>query len=372
MQLINDFVEYLATLTTQYLLIFAILGLLLFTLGLLVGWLIQRRQTGRLRHQLRQSDKEKDSLQHRLTSTDEEQKSLARELVSITSEKDEILVQQREFRKNLDGISNELRKLRASNEQLNATNQSYASTIEDLNDQIIGLKTRNEQLLRGDAGAGERREAGAGGNPELEQRLRALEDRVARLSPDQPEPVVDLGKPTHEVRIGESYREVNQRRDDLTRIRTIGPFNQSKLYEAGVYTFEQIADWDDEDLESYAARIGYVAQLMREEDWIGQARKLADDRQRHPEQPAEPRHPEGLRAVEGIGPEIETVLKEAGIHDLTTLAETPVDELEAMLQQAGSRFAMHDPGSWPRQAALAAAGKWDDLQRLQVELHAGK
>jgi hypothetical protein len=33
---------------------------------------------------------------------------------------------------------------------------------------------------------------------------------------------------------------------------------------------------------------------------------------------------------------------------------------------------MHDPTSWPKQAKLAAAGKWNELDELQKELVAGK
>jgi len=33
---------------------------------------------------------------------------------------------------------------------------------------------------------------------------------------------------------------------------------------------------------------------------------------------------------------------------------------------------MHDPGSWPQQAGLAAEGKWDELQTLQDNLDGGK
>ena len=33
---------------------------------------------------------------------------------------------------------------------------------------------------------------------------------------------------------------------------------------------------------------------------------------------------------------------------------------------------MHNPGSWPKQAGLAAAGKFDELKTLQDELDGGK
>jgi hypothetical protein len=33
---------------------------------------------------------------------------------------------------------------------------------------------------------------------------------------------------------------------------------------------------------------------------------------------------------------------------------------------------MHDPGSWPEQAGMAARGDWDALGKFQSELLAGK
>ena len=51
-------------------------------------------------------------------------------------------------------------------------------------------------------------------------------------------------------------------------------------------------------------------------------------------------------------------------------ASTP-EAIKAILTAAGPRFQMHNPGSWPKQAGLAAAGKWDELQKLQDELDGG-
>jgi hypothetical protein len=33
---------------------------------------------------------------------------------------------------------------------------------------------------------------------------------------------------------------------------------------------------------------------------------------------------------------------------------------------------MHNPGSWPKQAKLAAEAKWEDLELLQNHLKGGK
>jgi large subunit ribosomal protein L27 len=79
-----------------------------------------------------------------------------------------------------------------------------------------------------------------------------------------------------------------------------------------------------------------------------------------------------LKIVEGIGPKIESLLHEDGITTFAQLAGAQVERLRAILEAAGSRFKVHDPGTWPAQAALAAAGKWDELKHMQDELKGGK
>ena len=82
--------------------------------------------------------------------------------------------------------------------------------------------------------------------------------------------------------------------------------------------------------------------------------------------------PQDLQLVEGIGPKIAAILIEHGINDLGQLAETPVERLRDILGGAGGRFRLADPGTWPRQAALGAAGDWAALTQLQTQLKAGR
>lgn len=82
--------------------------------------------------------------------------------------------------------------------------------------------------------------------------------------------------------------------------------------------------------------------------------------------------PQDLQLIEGIGPKIAATLIEHGINDLGQLAETPVERLREILTAAGGRFRLADPGTWPHQAALGAAGDWAALTQLQTQLKAGK
>ncbi len=78
------------------------------------------------------------------------------------------------------------------------------------------------------------------------------------------------------------------------------------------------------------------------------------------------------KKIEGIGPKIEEILHTAGLASFADLAGASVDKLKGILAEAGSRYTMHSPDTWPQQAQLAADGKWDELKKLQDELDGGK
>jgi large subunit ribosomal protein L21 len=88
--------------------------------------------------------------------------------------------------------------------------------------------------------------------------------------------------------------------------------------------------------------------------------------------PARAATPDDLVKIEGIGPKINAILAKAGIVTFQQLADTPADRLKELLAAAGSRFASHDPTTWPEQAKLAAAGDWDAFKKLTDDLVAGK
>ena len=79
-----------------------------------------------------------------------------------------------------------------------------------------------------------------------------------------------------------------------------------------------------------------------------------------------------LTKIEGIGPKISEILSGQGITTFAALAATEEARLEEILEAAGSRFQLADPETWPEQAELAAAGKWDELNALQDRLTGGR
>ena len=79
-----------------------------------------------------------------------------------------------------------------------------------------------------------------------------------------------------------------------------------------------------------------------------------------------------LTKVEGIGKKIEALLYKNKIHSYKQLSKSTITNLKIILESGGSKFSMHNPGTWPKQAKLAAEAKWEDLELLQKHLKGGK
>jgi ribosomal protein L30 len=77
-----------------------------------------------------------------------------------------------------------------------------------------------------------------------------------------------------------------------------------------------------------------------------------------------------IEVVEGIGPKVASVLRDAGIATFAQLAAAEVSDLRKIL--ADAKLSMAVPDSWPEQAALAAAGRFDELKLLQERLVGGR
>lgn len=87
--------------------------------------------------------------------------------------------------------------------------------------------------------------------------------------------------------------------------------------------------------------------------------------------PAHDAH-DDLTVIEGIGTKIQMLLNQYGIYTYQQLSETEVARLSEILAKAGPQLAMHNPGTWPSQAKLAADGQWDTLTAIQGFLKGGK
>ena len=79
-----------------------------------------------------------------------------------------------------------------------------------------------------------------------------------------------------------------------------------------------------------------------------------------------------LTRIEGIGKKIAALLATNDISTYKALAKCSIKKLQVILDAAGSKFQVHNPATWPKQAKLAASAKWEELEALQASLHGGK
>jgi predicted flap endonuclease-1-like 5' DNA nuclease len=92
-----------------------------------------------------------------------------------------------------------------------------------------------------------------------------------------------------------------------------------------------------------------------------------------PPAPSAPPEPDDLKLIEGIGPKIAAVLQAAGIVTFAQLAETEVDRLRQILNDANPNLLrLADPATWPEQAGLAARGDWEAFETLLDTLKGGR
>jgi predicted flap endonuclease-1-like 5' DNA nuclease len=187
--------------------------------------------------------------------------------------------------------------------------------------------------------------------------------------------------------------------DDLKIIEGIGPKTEELLHHSSVHTWRQLGNTSVPQLQNILDKAGDRFQLLNPGTWPKQARMAAEGEwvklREYQDYLVGGVEPEGdvpsgddagavryimgkkikqddLTIVEGIGPKIQSLMQDNGIDTWLKLSQSSVSKLQEILNAAGDRYRMHDPGTWPKQAALAQQGKWDQLRLYQDTLEGGK
>lgn len=425
----EDILPYFQQMESRESLFFGVCLLVAFLFGFLIAYLLRSSRVRKLRKELKQVRTELGEAEVAHNALELKHKNLRNEMESL--ERSRVDLRERIQGLELEKKQTESENLRLGSEidQLRSTNKSYASTIDDLNNQIIGLKTQQEHLL------GERESAVAhqayqdaadmrqqpGGSTldgEASERLATLEVRLDKLAAENARlqeridglaaemptamertetPLADAAPAEPVIQVTPDKEALDNRiivpdrePDDLTRIDGIGPFIAQKLNQIGVHTFEQIATWNTARVQQVTAQIGYLPGRIEKDNWIGQAARLArldnepDEESRAidgaEENPIENYGPDAernydptdLKIIEGLDEESEQVLKQHGIRSWADLSGREQEPIRELLRDAGIDLKDHDPGTWPRQARLASEGRWDELREYQQKLRKGR
>lgn len=220
---------------------------------------------------------------------------------------------------------------------------------------------------------------------------------------DNPAKVDKLAEKLSSARLASREASINYAAlfgtDNLQIIEGIGPKVAELLTSNGIATWADLASKSPDEIKPILDAAGSAYKMMDPTSWPQQA-KLAAEGQWAAliefqkfldggkestgdfETPSKAEdmalkilgfssNPEDLKIVEGIGPKIESLLKEGGINNWDDLATTLVARLYEILDAAGENYRLAKPATWPRQAALAAEGRWDELKEYQKFLDKG-
>lgn len=319
---------------------------LLSLLAFLLGWLLHWLFTGGLRAQIEELTRERDNYHNAATKWESDYNTLKYKF--------------EELQKDNNSVRNRLAGCEADKATLNARLEAAQAAAGD----------EGEVSARGGLG-------------------------IADASMD-----VGAGGTTSDAGTGGSYAGLFEK-ENLQIIEGIGPKVAQVLKGAGIGNWSDLENASVDRLKQILAAAGSKFSLIKPETWPYQA-KLANDSQwnkliqyqRYTDTGVEKRgsgktdskfeklafkamgfkstNPEDLKVVEGIGPKIEKLLKADGINTWSDLAAAPVSRLEDILKQAGDKFRLAKPDTWPQQAQLAANGQWQELKKLQDELTGGR
>ncbi|MFK7934740.1 MAG: hypothetical protein AB8G22_14615, partial [Saprospiraceae bacterium] len=173
----NNFFTNFFTLDSIAILVTALIS---FLLGMLVNRLRLGSRIKKLKNQIKTQENQITALNAKNKNLQEELEFKAADIqranLELTQAKDRVKILETEkgqLHADLYAANDEI-------EKLNGSNQSYSAAVEDLNDQILGLKTRNNQLLE-EGGVDPESLALLGGDGSAINRLDALEAKLDRM-----------------------------------------------------------------------------------------------------------------------------------------------------------------------------------------------
>lgn len=139
-------------------------------------------------------------------------------------------------------------------------------------------------------------------------------------------------------------------RDNLTKIKGIGKVFQGRLYDAGIYTWEQLAATDTDQITSIISPEAW--QKLEPDSWRTQAAELARKKRQKGGI-----MPDDLKLIHGIGQVYEGKLNEAGIETFSVLAASSATRIKEIIDADELQKQQIEPSRWIIDASILAKKK---------------
>ncbi len=207
--------------------------------------------------------------------------------------------------------------------------------------------------------------------PEIEPEALGVDADALAVESEAPE--VDIETPETIVDISEVDVETPEIEPEALGVDADALAMESEAPEVDIETPETVVDISEVDVETPKMDVALPqADTAIVEEGDSSLTADTPSRGEEVELPDAASQADDLRIIEGIGPKISQLLNEAGISTFAQLASADIEDLRRILANAGSRFRLAKPDTWPEQARLAADGDWEALEALQSELTGGR
>lgn len=320
-------------------------------LGFLLAHMLTRSKLDSFQDALDCANKEYDKLFEQHHNLDRYNQSIENDKLRLVSKNDDLITENHRMTAYVEELHCQIKDLHAVNQNQFETYQRIIRQNEDLLTEKAGLESQLQQFDH-------------------------IGSSASMPHYYQPERNADREEERFGLRIPQAS---TSDRDDLQRINGLEEFVERKLNKLGIYTFEQISKFDEELIETISNAIDFFPDQILQDDWVGQAFNLYQIKLSNPSEfrkKGEPREAKNkiddLKVVIGIDEKIENLLHCNGIHNCLQLAQTKVERLQQLIAEAEEPLDPPYIPTWPKQATLAAAGKWVHLKKLQEILQKGK
>ena len=164
----------------------------------------------------------------------------------------------------LDGLKQKLSELTSQREKLQNQKVDLESSLTESKTEIQEVKSRLQEV-ENEIGTLRYR------NRQLDFQLKETEESNSKLKTEI-EFLVTERKEKKSVSDHPFVRPVeSDEKDDLTKIKGVGPFIEKRLNMIGIYTFQQLAELSPEMIDRVGAAIEFFPHRIIRDNWVGQA-----------------------------------------------------------------------------------------------------
>ena len=339
--------------------------LIAFVLGVLITWWIWRSKINGLKRDLKNQADLATQYESQVTSLNEEMALKETDLKKSALETVKLRQEVKSYEDQNQILTNENAVLKDHTNKIKLSQNSSTAKIEDLENQILGLKSRNSDL----SGSVESLKSSSNSSTEIY----SMKTQLAKKESD----------------LSSAYGIINKLEAERDKLKSENQTLKTKPAPMAAAAPKPAPEPAPKVIKRSARKVAAAEVALAPKKTIRRVAKKAAPKTTKPIQrtptkkvatkpaakaPAKKvtRRKDDLRKIEGIGPKIAQLLIDSNITTFNKLSKTKFEKLKKILSDAGSRYKMHDPGTWAEQAALAAKGEWDKLKTFQDFLKGGK